>query len=399
VAAALQLEDLLDRATAALSGGERQKVALAGVLAMRPQVMLLDEPLANLDPVTAMALLRFVRHRTQDGLAVIVVEHRVEDVLEVQPDRVLYMDRGKVRYDGAVEGFLRIADPAAVKLPFDAVMQRTGLSAPSGPQPAFEAPAASQHPTALVEYEHVRYSYPGTDSEAIAGVTATLGCPERVAVLGPNGSGKSTLLKLALGLMHPDSGRVQVGGRVTTEQTVAELARQVAYVFQSPRQMLFANSVRQELAFAPRNLHRSREEAEEIGRRVLALVGLDSLEGVWDRSPYALSFGQQKRLAIAAALTLEPRALVIDEPSAGQDYGQAVDFLGETRRGCRIFTCAAPPCSVPTSPTAPPASRPWAQRSWREDCTARPRLAKVSPSMQWRSRWKFSRHPAATSGR
>lgn len=338
VAAELAISPLLDRPTAALSGGERQKVALAGVLALQPRIMLLDEPLANLDPATAMDLLAFLRARTREGLAVLVVEHRVEDVLEVAPDRVLYMTGGQITYAGRVEGFLRVADPQAVKLPFEAVRQRVAarFAAAPPPQPSSTMPPAGEISTVageggvpLVAYEGVRYAYPAGDGEALRGVSAALHSPERVAILGPNGSGKSTLLKLALGLIRPDSGRVLTGGRPTTEQTVAQLARQVAYVFQSPRQMLFANTVREELAFAPRNQGLDPRAAEEIARQALAMVGLDRLEGIWDRSPYALSFGQQKRLAIAAALTLRPRAVIVDEPSAGQDYGQAAAFLGE----------------------------------------------------------------------
>jgi energy-coupling factor transport system ATP-binding protein len=326
------LGGLLDRPTAALSGGERQKAAVAGVLAMRPQVMLLDEPLANLDPVTAMELLQFLRARTRDGLAVLVVEHRVEDVLEVGPDRVIYMEAGRIGYDGDVDGFLGVADPEAVKLPFSAVVRQLSQGARRRHVPASGQRAQPGATQPLVAYEGATYSYPGADTVAVNAVSATLRTPERIAILGPNGSGKSTLLKLALGLMHPNSGSVVVAGRPTTKQTVAQLARQVAYVFQSPRQMLFANTVREELAFTPNNQGLSRDEIERISRQALELVGLDSLEGIWDRSPYALSFGQQKRLAIAVALTLQPRAIIVDEPSAGQDYGQAAAFLGEVGR-------------------------------------------------------------------
>jgi energy-coupling factor transport system ATP-binding protein len=327
-AAALKISVLLDRPTAALSGGERQRVALAGVLALRPRIMLLDEPLANLDPATAIELLAFLRGRTLEGLAVLVVEHRVEDVLEVAPDRVLYMEEGRIAYSGGSQGFLEVADPQAVKLPFEAVRRRvaTAASAPEASMPPVGGSIVSK---ALVTYDGVHYAYPAGDGDAVGGVSTILPSPMRVAILGPNGSGKSTLLKMALGLIHPDRGQVEVGGAPTTRQTVAHLARQVAYVFQSPRQMLFANTVREELGFAPRNQGLAPAQAQEAARRALEAVGLDRVEGIWERSPYALSFGQQKRLAIAAALTLRPRAIIVDEPSAGQDYGQAASFLGE----------------------------------------------------------------------
>ncbi len=331
VAAELSLGPVMTRSTAALSGGERQKVALAGVLAMSPDVMLLDEPLASLDPATALELLRFLRARTRKGLAVIVVEHRVEDVLDVDPDRVVYMDRGGIQFQGGVDGFLRVADPVAVKLPFDAVLQRLAGdgNAPGVDLGALSPSAAAAVGSPLVTYRDATYAYSSDQPPAVNRVSTELCSPERVAVLGPNGSGKSTLMKLALGLLRPSRGSVVVGGKSTTEQTVAQLARQVAYVFQSPRQMLFANTVREELAFAPRNLGAGRADAESLGRTALHVVGLDQVDGIWDRSPFALSFGQQKRLAIAVALTMRPRAIILDEPSAGQDYGQASEFLQE----------------------------------------------------------------------
>ena len=321
-AAALKITPLLERPTAALSGGERQRVALAGVLALAPRIMLLDEPLASLDPATAMELLAFVRARTRKGLAVLVVEHRVEDVLEVSPDRVLYMAGGRIDYAGGVDGFLRMADPQAVKLPFQAVRRRFATVTPPPRPSPIKGEGDSRGPREvipLVTYDQVHYAYPAGDGEAVGGVSTTLRSPSRMAILGPNGSGKSTLLKMALGLVRPDRGTVVVGGAPTTEQTVAELARQVAYVFQSPRQMLFANTVREELAFAPRNQGLAQAQAEQIGRQALQAVGLDQVDGIW----------QQKRLAIATALTLRPRAIIVDEPSAGQDYGQAAAFLDE----------------------------------------------------------------------
>ena len=331
-AAALKITPLLERPTAALSGGERQRVALAGVLALAPRIMLLDEPLANLDPATTMELLAFVRARTRKGLAVLVVEHRVEDVLEVSPDRVLYMTDGRIAYAGGVDGFLRVADPQAVKLPFQAVRRRFATATPPPRPSPIKGEGDSRGPreaVPLVTYDQVHYAYPAGDGEAVGGISTTLRSPSKMAILGPNGSGKSTLLKMALGLVRPDRGTVVVGGAPTTAQTVAQLARQVAYVFQSPRQMLFANTVREELAFAPRNQGLEPAQAEEIGRQALQAVGLDQVDGIWDRSPYALSFGQQKRLAIATALTLRPQAIIVDEPSAGQDYGQAAAFLDE----------------------------------------------------------------------
>src|SRR5207249_9511161 len=124
VAAQAGIESLLERETSALSGGERQLLAMAGILMLRPKLYVVDEPLANLDPATAARLLGTLRRLADEGHAVVIVEHRVEEALDLHPDRVLYLEEGRVRYLGDVVGFLAIADPDAVKLPFEVVLDR-----------------------------------------------------------------------------------------------------------------------------------------------------------------------------------------------------------------------------------------------------------------------------------
>jgi energy-coupling factor transport system ATP-binding protein len=146
VAAQAAIEPLLGRETAALSGGERQLLAVAGILMMRPRLYVVDEPLANLDPRSAARLLSILRELADRGNAVVIVEHRVEEALALRPDRVLYLDAGASRYLGPVDGFLRIADPRAVKLPFEVVLERAragGLSAAPAPIRAETTPAKS----------------------------------------------------------------------------------------------------------------------------------------------------------------------------------------------------------------------------------------------------------------
>jgi energy-coupling factor transport system ATP-binding protein len=153
-----------------------------------------------------------------------------------------------------------------------------------------------------------------------------------VAVLGPNGSGKTTLFKAALGLRPLTAGEVLVDGTSTAGRGVAELATTFGYVFQNPSQMLFAATVRDELLFGPRNLLRDPNQFDALVAESLRRVGLAEEPDVADRPPRTLSHGQQKRLAIAVALALEPRTLVLDEPSAGQDYRSATTFMREVER-------------------------------------------------------------------
>jgi energy-coupling factor transport system ATP-binding protein len=322
---------LVGRETFALSGGERQLLATAGILMMEPRVYVVDEPLANLDPATAARLLAILRALADDGHAVVIVEHRVEEALDLEPDRVLYLEEGRERYHGTLGGFLRMADPEAVKLPFEVVLQRVRDEAAAG-RPLPEAhlppagPPADGEPPRL-EYRGVRAGY--GEREVLRGIDAALGRREIVAVLGPNGSGKTTLFRTAMRLLEPSAGAVVVNGRPAAERTVAELATVFGYVFQSPSQMLFARTVREELLFGPRNLGHDEATFDSVVADVLRRTSLENLEGILDRPPLTLSFGQQKRLALAIALALQPPTLILDEPSAGQDHRTARRFMGE----------------------------------------------------------------------
>jgi energy-coupling factor transport system ATP-binding protein len=324
------IEPLLGRETAALSGGERQLLAMAGILMLEPRLYVVDEPLANLDPATASGLLRVLRELADAGHAVVIVEHRVEEALDLRPDRVLYLDDGRVAYLGDVAGFLRVADPAAVKLPFEVVLERFRTH-PSLVPPDARIPARTLEPSAdeppRLEFRGVRAGY--DNREVLHGVDARLGAREVVAVLGPNGSGKTTLFRTAMRLMVPTAGEVLVDGRPTADRAVAELATTFGFVFQSPSQMLFARTVREELLFGPRNLGRPPERHEAIVDDALRRTGLADLEEIRERPPLTLSFGQQKRLALAIALALEPPTLMLDEPSAGQDHRTARQFMRE----------------------------------------------------------------------
>jgi energy-coupling factor transport system ATP-binding protein len=329
VATASGLNPLMGRTTDELSGGEAQQVAIGGALMLAPRLLVLDEPLANLDPASASRLLGLLRRLADAGTAVVVVEHRIEDVLEARPDRALYMEDGRVRYLGSMDGFLESADPTSIKLPFDAWLRRARSGARPMNDPPAPAAAADDGPPRL-EWRAVDAAYDGR--AVLHDVSARLGRQERVAVLGPNGSGKTTLFKAAIGLRPLTGGDVLVDGVSIAGRGVAELATTFGYVFQNPSQMLFAATVTDELLFGPRNLGRDPESFDALVAESLARVGLSDEPEVGGRPPRTLSHGQQKRLAIAVALALEPRTLVLDEPSAGQDYRSATAFMREVER-------------------------------------------------------------------
>ncbi len=322
VIARLNIEHLRGRDTFTLSGGEKQKVALAGLLVMRPSILLLDEPLASLDPASAHEALAIFRSLADEGSTILLVEHRVEDALAARPDRLLYMSAGRVRYLGAVDSLPPEIDHREVKLPAPWVVQRVHQTQPT--QSALQPPPqAVAEGAPLIEFKDVSFAY-GDGPEVLHEVNLKIHQGDLIAVLGPNGAGKSTLVKHAIGLLKPTRGLVQVEGVDTRKMTVAQTARKVGYVFQSPTHMLFAPTVREELAFGPANLGYSRDEIEQ---NVVASVAAVNLTGLEEYPPLGLSFGQQKRTGIASVMAMRSMIMVLDEPTAGQDYANYTQFM------------------------------------------------------------------------
>jgi energy-coupling factor transporter ATP-binding protein EcfA2 len=324
------IQKLLGRETSALSGGERQLLAVAGILMLRPRVFVVDEPLANLDPATAERLLTLLRTLADQGSAIVIVEHRVEECLDLRPDRVLYLEAGVTRYLGEVNGFLDIADPESVKLPFEVVVDRVAAGLPDEEPPATtlaERGATPNEGTARLEFQGVTAALGG--HEILHGVDARFGPRETVAVLGPNGSGKTTMFRTAMRLLQVTGGAVLVDGASIADKRTTDLVETFGYVFQSPSQMLFNRTVVDELLFGPRTLGHDEATFDELIDDVLRRTSLADLEDIRERPPLAMSFGQQKRLALAIALALRPSTLILDEPSAGQDHRTAQIFMRE----------------------------------------------------------------------
>ena len=317
----LGLSHLRDRETFSLSGGEKQKVALAGVLAMQPDILLLDEPLASLDPVSSQEALALIRRLADEGKTVLLIEHRVEDLLKARPDKALFLSEGEQRYFGNMPGFLHIADYREVKLPAPMVLEQAQERQENVPPPPPPAPGDGRPP--LVEFDHVSFGYE-PEQPILHDVSLTIRQGDIIALLGPNGAGKTTLVKQAIGLLKPQEGTVRVQGQDTRRMSTAQVARTLGYVFQSPTHMLFAPTVREELAFGPRNLHFDEQVVQANVEQAMDILNLRGLE---EYPPLALSFGQQKRVTIAAVLAMQSRILAMDEPTAGQDYRNYTNFM------------------------------------------------------------------------
>jgi energy-coupling factor transporter ATP-binding protein EcfA2 len=328
----LNIEYLRDRETFNLSGGEKQKVALAGLLSMNPSILLLDEPLASLDPASAHEALQVFRSLAGEGKTVILVEHRVEDAIEIKPDRMLYMENGHVKYLGPIKDLPPELDHTQVKLPAEWVVQRV-RAAKEKPMEAAARPQVRNQSEPLVVFENVDFRYNDESPLILENVNLKIHHGDLIAVLGPNGAGKSTLVKHAIGLLKPTRGRVLVNGEDTRKMSVAQIAKTLGYVFQSPTHMLYAPTVREELEFGPKNLGFG---AEEIRKSISESLNTVNLNGMDEYPPLALSFGQQKRTTIAAVLAMRSRIIVLDEPTAGQDfanYTRFMDALCHTQNG------------------------------------------------------------------
>ncbi|MBC8448847.1 MAG: ABC transporter ATP-binding protein [Chloroflexi bacterium] len=317
----LGLSHLRDRETFSLSGGEKQKVALAGVLAMQPDILLLDEPLASLDPVSSQEALALIRRLADEGKTVLLIEHRVEDILKARPDQALFLSDGEQRYFGPTDGFLAIADYRELKLPAPMVLRQARETQEEVPPPPPPAPSNGRPP--LVEFDHVSFYYE-PEQPVLHDVSLTIRRGDIIALLGPNGAGKTTLVKQAIGLLKPQEGAVRVEGQDTRRISTAQVARTLGYVFQSPTHMLFAPTVQEELAFGPRNLRFDEETVQGNVKRAIDILNLRGLE---EYPPLALSFGQQKRVTIAAVLAMQSKILAMDEPTAGQDYRNYTSFM------------------------------------------------------------------------
>jgi len=324
----LHLEHYKGQATFALSGGQRQQVAAAGILVMNPSLYLFDEPFANLDARAVDELEELIAGLRARGHTVIIVEHRVEEALRLKPDKVLLMKDGRQVFFGSTRDFLEIADPTQVKLPIESTLRT--VSDPAEVRALLVRPittgvsSVSEQDKPILVFENVHYRYSSYSEEILHGVSCQVRRGETIALLGPNGSGKTTMVKQALGLLRPTSGSVKLYGEDTRRLSVAQLAARIGYVFQSPSAMLFASTVRKEVSFGPENLRFPAERLKVAVRQSEEALNVAAFE---ERSPFSLSFGQQKRVAIASVLSMQGKILLLDEPTAGQDYRSYISFM------------------------------------------------------------------------
>jgi energy-coupling factor transport system ATP-binding protein len=312
-----------DRPTSALSGGEQQRLALAGAIAPRPSLLLLDEPTANLDPAGA-ELVRSAIARVSRETTLVLVEHRVAEAVPLVDRVVVLAPGGGILADGppervfAVEGD-RLTERGVWVPGHPAVPRRAG--APAGPV-LLRATGVALHPS-------------GTAAPALAPTDAEVRAGETLAVLGPNGAGKTTLALVLGGLLAPTAGAVTADlgpGPVAPHRwPAATLAQRIGSVFQDPEHQFLRTRVVDELALGPERAGRPAHEVRSIVDDLLTRLRLTALA---QANPYTLSGGEQRRLSVATALAAAPRVLVLDEPTFGQDrrtWLELVDLLAKLR--------------------------------------------------------------------
>ena len=305
-----------DRPTDALSGGEQQRLALAAALALRPGLLLLDEPTANLDPDGATLVRRTLARLLAGGeLTMLLVEHRVAEAADLV-DRVIVLEAGGgVTADGPpAEVFARRGDELAA----------AGIWVPNHPLPLPPRTRYSEPEVALIA-EQVGYRFPGETSQAVGPMDLALRSSEAVAIVGPNGSGKSTLALLLGGLLRPTTGSVTDTDLQPVRRLPAHrLARFIGSVFQDPEHQFLTGSVREELMLTPLQ---GGVSGEETSRKAAVLMERLHLTALAEANPFTLSGGEKRRLSVATALVGEPRVLILDEPTFGQDRRTAVELL------------------------------------------------------------------------
>ena len=360
---AVGIADLRHREIATLSGGQKQKVAIAAILAMTPRVIVMDEPTSALDPASARDVFEVLRRaKEMTGMTVILIEQTVA-LLAEYCDRVVVIDQGRIALDGTPTDVfshgetlraIGVDTPRAVRISNS--LAETGLAPNDSPALTLDgaeslvagilAPGLSKSspivPRALgdgpdarntvderpiiVDVAGAAYSY-GTGQAGIEGIDLTVRAGEILAVVGQNGAGKTTFTKLLNGLIKPSAGVVRIAGLDTRTTPVSALASHAATLFQNPDRQLCRNTVVEEISFGLELQGAPADAARERARHVAATFGLPE-----NASPFNLSRGQRQMVALASVVALEPELIILDEPTSGLDYRECMTVMETVRQ-------------------------------------------------------------------
>lgn len=342
------IENHLGYAPHELSGGQKQRVSLAGVMVDQVRILLFDEPLANLDPATgkqAIELIDEIQKKTDT--TVLIIEHRLEDVLWRNVDRIVLVNGGTIladlRPDELLSGSL-LAENGIREPLYVTALRYAGVDITPDKHPAhvdslvlddtdtqklrdwFTArprPAAQPEREPLLEVKSLSFGYQ-KGQQTLRDVSFSIGKGEMVSIVGRNGAGKSTLSKLICGFETPDAGEIFLNGKPLAEENIRRRAQHIGYVMQNPNQMISKTMIYEEVALG---LQRSGLTEEQIREKVEATLRVCGLYPFRNWPISALSFGQKKRVTIASVLVLDPELILLDEPTAGQDFRHYTDIM------------------------------------------------------------------------
>jgi energy-coupling factor transport system ATP-binding protein len=348
------LEAFRNRPPFTLSGGQKQKLAVASVLAMKPKILVMDEPTTDLDPISKQGIFDITNKlRLQDDITLIVVEHETEETLNA--NRIALIQAGKLVKVGPARQILQQVDlleelgvmPLGIPCFFKAAWPSDDLPlTPDEGLTAFtqstlkissakyiqlvdnDRQTAGQLSEPIIQCKQLEHSYPN-GVKAIQGIDLEINKGEMVAIIGQNGSGKTTLAKHFNGLLMPTGGNVWVNGKPTVEQGIFNLGQRVGYVFQNPDHQIFSEFVFDEVAFSPRLRGISEKEVKERVHEALEAVGL---EGYEKEDPFSLTKSGRQRVAVAAVLSIQPDVLILDEPTTGLDYREQCSMMNMVQR-------------------------------------------------------------------
>ena len=342
------IENHLGYAPHELSGGQKQRVSLAGVMVDQVKILLFDEPLANLDPATgkqAIELIDEIQKKTDT--TVLIIEHRLEDVLWRNVDRIVLVNGGTIladlRPDELLSGSL-LAENGIREPLYVTALRYAGVDITPDKHPAhvdslvlddtdtqklrdwFTArprPAAQPEREPLLEVKGLSFGYQ-KGQQTLRDVSFSIGKGEMVSIVGRNGAGKSTLSKLICGFETPDAGEIFLNGKPLAEENIRRRAQHIGYVMQNPNQMISKTMIYDEVALGLQRSGLTEEQIREKVEQTLKICGLYPFRN-WPIS--ALSFGQKKRVTIASVLVLDPELILLDEPTAGQDFRHYTDIM------------------------------------------------------------------------
>ena len=345
------IQDHLDYAPHELSGGQKQRVSLAGVMVDQVKILLFDEPLANLDPATGKQTIELIDEiQEKTDITVVIIEHRLEDVLWRDVDRIVLMGDGKILADLHPDELLstRLLEENGIREPlYLTALRYAGVELVPAKKPAhvdsvvineadrkkmtdwfWSRPAAEaeKEHEPLLEVRNLTFGYE-RGRQTLRDVSLTIHKGEMVSIVGKNGAGKSTFSKLVCGFEIPDQGEILFQGRDLLQENIRHRAKHIGYVMQNPNQMISKTMIFDEVALGLRNMGKSEEEIREKVEETLEVCGLFPFRN-WPVS--ALSFGQKKRVTIASVLVQDPELIILDEPTAGQDfhhYTEIMEFL------------------------------------------------------------------------